>query len=337
MPLYVQTPGARVRKDGERLIVETKTDTVRVPMISVSQVALFGPVSVTTPALHALMRAEIPVSWFSTGGWFLGHTFGTGNGNVAVREAQYRAAFSERRSLDFARSVVAAKVKNSRTMLRRNWRAERGLEGKEGALARLKELARRALHAKDAQHLLGLEGEAAAIYFGHFENMLATSTTDGIGAFSFSTRNRRPPTDPVNAMLSLAYALLVRLFSNTISSTGLDPYLGLYHRPRHNRPALALDLMEPFRSIVADSCVIQVVNNGEVRPNHFVFNGPACSLKPAGRKALIAAFERRVEQVTTHPLFGYRVSMRRLIEVQARLLARHFQGEIVEYPHYVPR
>ena len=172
----------------------------------------------------------------------------------------------------------------------------------------------------------------------------ASSTTcsrparqDGLGAFSFTTRNRRPPTDPINAMLSLAYALLVRVFSNTISSTGLDPYLGLYHRPRHNRPALALDLMEPFRSIVADSSVIQVVNNGEVRPNHFVFNGPACSLKPAGRKALMAAFERRLEQETTHPLFGYRVSMRRLIEVQARLLARHFQGEIVEYPHYLPR
>lgn len=111
----------------------------------------------------------------------------------------------------------------------------------------------------------------------------------------------------------------------------------LYHRPRDNRPALALDLMEPFRSIVADSCVIQVVNNGEVRPNHFVYNGPACSMKPPGRKALIAAFERRLEQVTTHPLFGYRVSMKRLIEVQARLLARHFQGEIVEYPHYLPR
>ena len=337
LPLYVQTPGARLRKEGERLVVETKKDPVKVPMISVSQVALFGPVSVTTPALHALMRAEIPVSWFSTGGWFLGHTVGTGNGNVAVREAQYRAAFSERRSLGFAKSLVSAKVKNSRTLLRRNWRSERGLEGKEDALAGLKRVARRALHARDVQHLLGLEGEAAAIYFGKFDNMLATSTTDGLGAFSFTTRNRRPPTDPINAMLSLAYALLVRVFSNTISSTGLDPYLGLYHRPRHNRPALALDLMEPFRSIVADSSVIQVVNNGEVRPNHFVFNGPACSLKPPGRKALIAAFERRLEQETTHPLFGYRVSMRRLIEVQARLLARHFQGEIVEYPHYLPR
>ena len=337
VPLYVQQPGARLRKEGERLVVETEDDKVKVPMISVSQVALFGPVSVTTPALHALMRASIPVSWFSTGGWFLGHTIGTGSGNVAVREAQYKAAFSHRRRLDFARRLVSAKVKNSRTLLRRNWRAEKGTEGKEEALAGLKRLVRRSLHAKDTSHLLGLEGEAAAIYFGHFDRMLAAGTSDGTGAFSFMTRNRRPPTDPVNAMLSLAYALLVRAFRDTISSTGLDPYLGLYHRPRHNRPALALDLMEPFRSIVADSCVIQVVNNGEVRPGHFVHNGPACSLKPGGRKALIAAFERRLEQETTHPVFGYRVSMRRLMEVQTRLLARYFQGEIVEYPHYLPR
>lgn len=337
LPLYVQTPGAKLRKEGDRLIVETKTEKQKVPMISVSQVALFGPVSVTTPALHALMRERVPVSWFSTGGWFLGHTIGTGNGNVAVREAQYRAAFSNRRSLVFARSLVSAKIRNSRTMLRRNWRSERGVEGKEEALAGLKRIARRSLHAEDPQHLLGLEGEAASIYFGQFEKMLAASAAEGAGAFSFATRNRRPPTDPVNAMLSLAYALLVRLFRDTLSSTGLDPYLGLYHRPRHNRPALALDLMEPFRSIVSDSCVIQAVNNGEVRQNHFVFNGPACSLKPKGRKALIAAYERRLEQVTTHPLFGYRVTMRRLVEVQARLLARHIQGEIVEYPHYLPR
>lgn len=180
------------------------------------------------------------MSWFSTGGWFLGHTVGTGNGNVAVREAQYRAAFSEGRSLAFARRLVAAKIKNSRTMLRRNWRSERGLEGKQDALAGLKRLASRVLHPKDIPQLLGQEGEAAAIYFGGFDNMLATSAADGLGEFSFTTRNRRPPTDPVNAMLSLAYALLVRTFSNTISSTGLDPYLGLYHRPRHNRPPLAL-------------------------------------------------------------------------------------------------
>lgn len=337
LPLYVQTPRTRLRKKGERLIVESQDETVEVPMIDVSQVALFGPVSVTTPALHALMRAEIPVSWFSTGGWFLGHTIGTGNGNVAVREAQYRAAFSERRSLSFARDLVNAKVRNSRTMLRRNWRPERGADDKQDAMAGLKRIARRALHANDAQQLLGFEGEAAAIYFSHFEKMLAPSGAEDFDEFSFATRNRRPPTDPVNAMLSLAYALLARTLTTTISATGLDPYMGFYHRPRHGRPALALDLMEPFRAILADSCVIQAVNNGEVKPNDFVSNGPACSLKPKGRKALIAAFERRLDQVTTHPLFGYRVSMRRMLEVQARLLARHFQGEVVKYPHYLPR
>ncbi|MDE2956078.1 MAG: CRISPR-associated endonuclease Cas1 [Bacteroidota bacterium] len=337
LPLYVQVPGARLRKSGGRLVVQTKQETTEVPLISVSQVVLYGPVSVTTPALHALMRAEIPVSWHSGGGWFLGHTIGTGSGNVAVREAQYRAAFSSSRSLMFAKSIVEAKVKNSRTLLRRNWRPEKTVEGKENTLVRLKRISKRISHVSNVQHLLGLEGEAAAVYFGKFDRMLANSAPEKVQTFSFATRNRRPPTDPVNAMLSLAYALLVRMFSTTIASVGLDPYLGLYHRPRHNRPALALDLMEPFRSIVSDSCVIQVINNGEIKPNDFVFNGGACSLKPAGRKALIAAFERRLENVTTHPYFGYRVSMRRLIEVQCRLLARHFQGEIEEYPHYLPR
>ena len=337
LPLYVQEPGARLRKSGARLIIQTKKDTVEVPMISVSQVVLYGPVSVTTPALHALMRAEIPVSWYSTGGWFLGHTIGTGNGNVAVREAQYRTAFTSECRLLFAKSLIQAKVKNSRTMLRRNWRKEHLATNKDDVLARLKRITRRIPHASDLQQLLGMEGEAAAIYFSGFDNMLSQNASGDIRSFSFATRNRRPPTDPVNAMLSLAYALLVRLFSTTITSVGLDPYLGLYHRPRHSRPALALDLMEPFRSIIADSCVIQVVNNGEIRPNDFVFSGKACSLKPAGRKALITAFERRLDHVTTHPFFGYRVSMRRLIEVQCRLLSRYFQGEISEYPHYLPR
>ena len=337
LPLYVQTPGARLRKSGERLVVETKEETVEVPLIDVSQVDLFGPVSVTTPALHALMNAEIPVSWFSTGGWFLGHTVGTGNGNVAVRQAQYQAAFDEPRRLAFARDLVAAKVRNARTMLRRNWRVSGDAEAKNDILVRLQRIVQRVPRAKDDRQLLGIEGEAAAVYFACFENMLTEGGKEDVPAFAFAKRNRRPPTDPVNAMLSLAYALLTRVFTTAISATGLDPYMGLYHRPRHGRPALALDLMEPFRPIVADSCVIQAINNGEVKPGDFVFNGPACSLKTNGRKAFIAAFDRRLEQETTHPLFGYRVSMRRLIEVQARLFARHLQGEIVPYPHYLPR
>ena len=337
LPLYVQAPGAKLRKSGERLIVETEEDSMEVPMIDVSQVVLLGPVSVTTPALHSLMNSETPVSWFSTGGWFMGHTTGTGNGNVAVREAQYRCAFDEDRCLAISRSLVEAKVQNSRTMLRRNWRTERDATNKDNTLERLKRIGKQVAKTSSIQQLLGTEGEAAAIYFASFENMLAVHPRTNLKSFSFSTRNRRPPTDPVNAMLSLAYALLTRTFTVTISAVGLDPYMGFYHRPRHGRPALALDLMEPFRPIVADSCVIQAINNGEIKPKDFIFNGAACSLKTGGRKALIAAFERRMEQETTHPLFGYQVSMRRLINVQARLMARHLQGEIPFYPNYLPR
>ena len=195
----------------------------------------------------------------------------------------------------------------------------------------------KAKRAESEQVLLGIEGEAAAIYFACFPNLLTSSEGNELANFSFETRNRRPPTDPVNAMLSLAYALLTRLFSVSITVTGLDPCMGLYHRTRHGRPALALDLMEPFRPIIADSCVIQAINNGEVKVSDFVYNGPACALKPGGRKSFIGIFERRVEQETTHPVFGYRVSMRRLIEVQVRLLARFLQNEIPQYPHYLPR
>jgi len=337
VPLHVQQPGARLRKSGEQLIVDADGEAVAIPMVHVSQVSLFGPVSITTPALHALMRQNKAVSWFSTGGWFLGHTIGTGNGNVAVREAQYRAAFSQERCLNFARQLVSAKIRNSRTMLRRNWRAETGEDDKKHILARLTRVARRSEHAKDASVLLGIEGEAAAIYFAHLGNMIRIQDSQYADAFSFTNRSRRPPADPINAMLSFAYAVLTRVFSVTIMSTGLDPYMGLYHRPRHGRPALALDLMEPFRPIIADSCVIQVINNSEIRPKDFVHTGNACALTPRGRKAFLRAFERRIEQQTTHPVFKYRISMRRLIEVQARLLARHLQGEISDYPHYLPR
>ena len=337
LPLYVQTPGARLRKQGERLVVEADEQRVEVPLIDVSQVALLGPVMVTTPTLHALMREDVPVSWMSSGGWLLGHTVGTGNRNVAVREAQFRVAGDERRRMVFSRELVAAKIRNTRTMLRRNWRPDRPSDDRDRVLASLRRVADHARSAPDEPRLLGYEGEAAATYFAHFEAMLAPAAAEDLPAFEFARRTRRPPTDPVNALLSFGYSLLTRTMLTALAAVGLDPYMGLYHRPRHGRPALALDLMEPFRPIVADSCALQVINNGEVRMDDFTTNGPAWALSPVGRKALIAAYERRMDQETTHPVFGYRVSLRRLIDVQARLLARYLQGELRAYPHYLPR
>ncbi len=336
MPLHVLTPGSRVGKRGETLVITTPEDEkTEVPLSAVSDVSLYGPVSISTPALNSLFRSRRHVAWFSTGGWFLGLATGEGSRPAQVRAAQFRALFDEKRCLKLARGIVEAKIRNQRTLLRRNWRKRRGTAEKKEALASLKRLYERARHARSRQELLGLEGEAAAIYFRHFERMISPDA--GAVPFSFTHRNRRPPTDPVNALLSFAYAILVRTFTSVLLTVGLDPWNGFYHRIRPGRPALSLDMMEPYRPIIADSVVITAINNREITNDDFVFNGPACALKTKGRKAFLATFERRMEQEVTHPVFGYQVSMRRLLEVQMRLLARHLEGEIREYPHYLPR
>jgi CRISPR-associated endonuclease Cas1/CRISPR-associated protein Cas4 len=335
LPLYVQEPGARVTKSGEVLVIEGEEKKTEVSIGDVSELVLHGPVSLTTPALGALLREEIPVTYASTGGWVLGHTVSTGHRNVAIRIAQSRAAFDERRSLAFARSLVAAKIRNCRVFLRRNFKAGDETE-RDAAIEALARLADRAMYASTEAELLGFEGEAAARYFRLFDTMFGAAARD-FPQFAFEKRTRRPPADPVNAMLSFGYALLTRTWLTVLSAVGFDPYLGFYHHPRFGRPALALDMMEPFRPILADSTLIQAINNGEVKPDGFLSAGPAVNLKPHTRRAFIAAYERRLDQEVTHPVFGYRVSMRRLLEVQARLLVRHLAGEIADYPHYLVR
>src|SRR6266436_1539380 len=335
LPLYVQEPGARVTKSGEVLVIEAEEKKTEVSIGDISELVLHGPVSLTTPALGALLREEIPVTYASTGGWVLGHTISTGHRNVAIRIAQSRAAFDERRSLAFSRTLVAAKIRNCRVFLRRNFKAGDEAD-RDAAIEALARLAGRAMYASTEAELLGFEGEAAARYFRLFDTMFGAAARD-FPEFAFEKRTRRPPADPVNAMLSFGYALLTRTWLTVLSAVGFDPYLGFYHHPRFGRPALALDMMEPFRPILADSTVIQAVNNGEVKPDGFLSAGPAVNLKPHARRAFIAAYERRLDQEVTHPVFGYRVSMRRLLEVQARLLARHLSGEIADYPHYLVR
>ena len=333
LPLYVQAQRARIAKKAETLEISVDDDPpTKARLIDVSQVVLMGNVSLTTPALHELFRRDIPVSWHSYGGWFLGHTIGTGHKNVELRTAQYRTSFDAAACLAIARDLVWAKIRNARTMLRRNWR-----EGTAPPvlLEDLKRHAERARHASGLPELLGIEGNAAALYFANFAAMLKRD--DDVPTFDFSTRNRRPPTDPVNALLSFAYAVLVRTLTETLSAVGFDAYRGVFHQPRYGRPALALDVMEPFRPIIADSVVIQAINNGEVQARDFVASAGAVALKPDGRKRFIAAFERRLGHEVTHPLFGYRVSYRRLLEIQARLLGRHVLGDIPEYPQFLTR
>ena len=338
LPLIVQSNGARIGKSGETLSITTRDESdgehrTRARLGEVSQVVLMGNVSLTTPALHELMRREIPVSWHSYGGWFLGHTHGTGHRNVEVRTAQYRASFDEAFALRFARDLVAAKITNARTLIRRNAPAD---ARPDEILAALQRDRRATREVERMDQLLGIEGTAANRAFSAWP-LLLRPNDDETGAFQPANRNRRPPTDPVNAVLSFLYAMLVRTWTVALSAVGLDPYRGFYHQPRYGRPALALDMMEPFRPLLADSVALQLINTGELKADAFVTRAGAVNLKPAGRKAVVAAYERRLDQEITHPVFGYRISYRRLMEVQARLLGRHLQGEVQVFPHIVPR
>ncbi len=334
LPVVVQENGARIGKNGETLQITLEgVKLASARLAEVSQVAVYGNASLTTPALHELMRREIPVSWHSYGGWFLGHTIGLGHRNAELRAHQWRNSFDPTFCLRFARGVVCAKIRNSRTLLRRNWR---GAEPADEVLAQLDRDRQDAETARDLAVLLGIEGMAARRYFAAFAHCLAEGAV-GARRFHWQGRSRRPPTDPVNALLSFTYAMLVRSWTVQLSAVGLDAYRGFYHQPRYGRPALALDMMEPFRPLVADSAVLLAINNGEVSPGDFIERGGAVALSPAGRRAIIATFERRLDQEITHPIFGYRVAYRRLFEVQARLLGRYLAGEISDFPHITPR
>lgn len=335
-PLHVQSNRARISKSGETLRIEVdEKPTVVARLPEVSQLVLQGNVQISTATLHELMRREIPVVWMSFGGWYLGHTQGTGHRNIELRMSQFARANDPETSLLLARGWVEAKLRNQRVFLRRN-----GREGDpapvDDAVQQLEAAERNARRADSIESLLGFEGAGAAAYFGAFAAMLKAGS-ESQSAFAFEARNRRPPRDPVNALLSFAYALLVRQWVVTLASVGFDPYCGFYHRPRHGRPALALDMMEPFRPLVADSAVITAINTGVVRPDDFVRSGPAVALNENGRRRFIGALERRLAEEITHPIFGYRVSYRRVFEIQARLLGRFLLGEIDRNPNFTTR
>lgn len=329
LPLYVQKQGLTVGLSGEILQIRDRGAIVtEARLIDVSQVNLLGNVQITTQAVRELCSRAIPVCYFSMGGYFYGILTGLTHKNVLLRQKQYRSAFDAQACLEVARQIVSAKILNSRTLLMRNHTSLD--QGRRLELARYGRAARR---AESLDTLLGLEGMAARTYFAEFAGMLKQK---GL-AFDFNGRNRRPPRDPINAMLSFAYSLLGKEMTVVCQAVGFDPYQGYYHHLRYGRPALALDLMEPFRPIVADSTVIWAVNNGVITPADFRTTGTAASLSKRGRKAFIEAFERRLDESVTHPMFGYRVSYRRLLQVQTRLVARYLDGEINLFPTFRTR
>ncbi|MES2739008.1 MAG: CRISPR-associated endonuclease Cas1 [Verrucomicrobiota bacterium] len=353
--LYLNTQGYRVGLKSERLIIKDGDSVIdEIRLNDVTHVSLFGNIQLSTQAIQELCQQEIPVAYFSMGGWFYGLTRGHGLKNVHTRIRQFALASNPLHCLSLAQKIVQAKIRNHRTMLMRLH-----VQPPAATVLGLKEISSRVPGARGLDELLGMEGAAAALYFQNFAGMIKVGAEDlddeipGLDipasaqaklkteaatfTFDFTQRRRRPPTDPVNSLLSLAYSLLAKDCTIAALAVGFDPYVGFYHQPRHGRPALALDLMEEFRPLIAESAVLTAINNRMITPGHFVRAGDAVNLTPHGRKAFFHAYEQRMNTLITHPVFDYKVSYRRVLELQARLLARCLTGEIPEYVPMVTR
>jgi CRISPR-associated protein Cas1 len=333
LPVYVTEQGTMVGKSGETLEIRREREVLQtVRLIDVSQICLYGNILISAPTIYALTARGISICHFSHGGWFHSITHGMPSQNILLRQRQFAACGDVPTALSIGRLMIQGKIKNCRTMLRRN-----GMDVPVPVLDELARLADAAVLTTAMASLLGIEGAAARLYFGNFARMIKVKPDESLGAFDWNGRNRRPPMDPINALLSFVYALLVKDLTVAALAVGFDPFMGVYHQPHFGRASLALDLAEEFRPLLGDSVVLGLINTRELGPGDFLSRAGATMLTPSGRKRTIAAYERRMETTIRHPLFGYTVSYRRILEVQVRLLARHLLGEIPQYPPFRTR
>jgi len=333
--LFVTTPNAYLAKDGETVVVRVEQEIrLRVPVHTLSGIVCFGPVTCSPFLLGLCAERGVQISFLTETGRFLAGVRGPVSGNVLLRRAQYRAADDERRRLEMARHFVAGKIANARTVLLRGARetegpASKDLESAAGALASSLEEAGR-VSSLDA--LRGVEGEAARRYFGVFSHLLRVNDPE----LRMDGRSRRPPLDPVNALLSFLYTLLVHDVRGALESVGLDPAVGYLHEDRPGRPGLALDLMEEFRPVLADRVALTLINRRQIRPGDFrkLENG-AVLLKEESRKTVLQAWQQRKQEEVLHPLLGERVAAGLLPHVQAMFAARCLRGELPAYPPFL--
>lgn len=326
-PVYVTEPGAHVAVRKSRLVVTCDGDQLAsVRLRDVLHLVLAGPAQVSTQALHALAEQGTPVVWLSTGGWLKAVTIPGAGKHVELRRRQYTA--SPTAALEVSRQVVVGKIRNCRTLLRRN---TSGFDPEVGT--RLSTAVEQARRAGTTSTLLGIEGAAARTYFSALSQAFRQDNRLPGPPFDQTGRTRRPPRDAVSCLLSYLYAMLVKDITSACYALGFDPYFGLYHQSRYGRPALVLDLAEEFRPLIADSTALTLINTQQADETMFDVGPTSVALTRTGRRTVISAYERRLTTEATHPVFGYKLSYRRVLELQARLLAAYLLGEV---PHYTP-
>ncbi len=330
--LYLTQDGAVVRKSGERLKVTLQKDMLLdIPLIKVDQVVLFGNITVTQSALQSLLERNVDLVFLTSRGRYLGRLQPEFSKNGILRRAQYAAAQDAERTLEISKGFIRGKLLNMRTVLQRAGR-EGAKADLSSAIDQLRALVNRLPRATSVNEARGVEGAGTAVYFQQFDNLLKV---DGI---SFPGRVRRPPTDPVNSLLSFGYVLLHKDLYAVCNLVGFDPYIGYLHADRHGKPSLALDLMEEFRPVLVDGMVLSLINKRMISPADFeVSLGRIHRMKKGALKTFLRVYEERKRDEIKHPALGHRVTYWRALELQARILAKVLVGELERYTPFLTR
>ena len=334
--LYVTTQGAYLCHEGESVLVRVEKEVkLRVPIHMLGSIVCFGQVACSQPLMGLCGQRNVLISYLTEFGKFLARVQGPVSGNVLLRRKQYRIADTPSDTLTIARAFVTGKIANSRTVLQRALRDHECAEGREdmeAAILRLSHLLRELEQVQTVDELRGKEGDAANRYFGMFDHLIAAQKD----AFRFEGRNRRPPMDNMNALLSYVYTLLTHDANAALESVGLDPQVGYLHAERPGRPSLALDLIEEFRAFIGDRLALSLVNLKQLQASDFkTTESGAVTMSDDARKTLLAAYQKRKQEEIVHPFLNEKVQVGLLPHIQALLLARHIRGDLDGYPPFI--
>jgi CRISPR-associated protein Cas1 len=331
--LFVASQGLYLHREGETLVAELEREVkLRLPIHTLAGIVCFGNVMCSPFLLGLCGERGVHVSFLSEHGRFLARVSGPVSGNVLLRRAQFRTADNPQHASAIARNIVIGKILNSRSALQRRIRDHGADDAMSYAIATMARIATRLQGVEDLNGIRGLEGEAANLYFAVFDKLIVAQKT----AFAFKNRSRRPPLDPVNALLSFLYTLLAHDCVGALEAVGLDPQMGFLHAPRPGRPSLALDLMEEFRSILADRVALSLINLSQIKDKDFTrVESGAVMMKDDARKLLLTTWQKKKQEEIIHPFLNEKMAIGLLPYAQALLLARHLRGDLDAYPPFI--
>jgi len=331
--LYVTTPEAYLSKDGLNVVVSVKqSETFRIPIHNIEQIVTFGYMGASPGLMKLCADNSVSLVFLSPQGQYISRSQGPTRGNVLLRKAQYRNSDDSAYALHLSELFIGAKIQNYRSILRRFIRDNGVDEVIENAADELQRCKNKVFMSSNIDSVRGLEGEAATSYFGAFSHLLLNQKED----FIFEGRNRRPPKDAVNAMLSFVYTLIYNDMTASLETVGLDPYVGFMHTLRPGRASLALDMMEELRAYLGDRLVLTLINKRQITIKDFVRQGDgSIVMTDSGRKIILTAWQSRKKEQITHPYLGERVSVGLVPHIQAMMLARFIRKDIDDYPAFL--